>query len=907
MAKKLTEGEKRCLEDYNAYKKENPKPRKNLIKLVKHMNMLNPTANENSWEYIFFDRQLTNEQIDLLLKMKLRKPYYVKNLTKLTGKDLVATAKLVDDICHVGILEYCSAPDGEDMVQLPVFAPGAMETTVMTKERSDAFPEMAPAFLNYVLDLQKKISSVVPMGNALMRAIPVEKAIEHETRKVKYEEISYWLDKAGKSIAVAPCECRKLRVMVDEGTGDLEGDYCINLGHYAESCIRMGKARRITREEAEEIIKTAEKRGAVHQLSNIDGKDFSLFICNCKWDTCMALKTSWYTQSPNLSSSNYVAHVNKEKCVACGGCVEVCPQNAVKLGQKLCERNVTKIHNKEIPNNHLVFGPKHWQKDFLTNRDNVVNETGTSPCKTNCPAHVSVQGYLKKAAQGKYDEALAIIKKENPFPAICGRVCSRYCEDVCTRGDIDSPVAIDEVKRFIAERELNKENRYIPEFYYEKGSGQKIAIIGGGPAGLSCAYYLAVYGHQVTVFDKNPLPGGMMQYGIPSFRLEKEIVQAEIDVLKQMGVEFKCNVNVGKDVTLDQLRNQGYKGFYVAIGAQGSRRLQVEGEDAKGVYAGVDFLNKQPKGLGRVVVIGGGNVAVDCARVAIRNAASTTMISLEKRNELPASEEEVEEALHDGVTTNCGWGPKEILAQDGKVTGIVLKKCLQVKNKVGKFNPIYDEEKIITIECDTIVTAIGQCIEWGDLLKGSHVEVLPNGTAKADHWTYQTNQDDIFVGGDVYTGPRFAIDAIAAGKEGAESLHRFVNKGHSLTLGRVKRDNFKYLDKDNIVFGEYDHHPRQRVKIDETKYKTDKDERDILTEEQVKIETSRCLGCGAARVDENICIGCGLCTTRCHFDAISLSRDHDAFGATYEQLVPAILKEVGRKTGKSLISKLKKD
>lgn len=202
MAKKLTEGERRCLEDYNAYKKENPKPRKNLIKLVKHMNMLNLTANENSWEYIFFDRQLTNEQIDLLLKMKLRKPYYVKDLTKLTGKDLVATDKLVDDICHVGILEYCSAPDGEDMVQLPVFAPGSMETTVMTKERSDAFPEMAPAFLNYVLDLQKKISSVVPMGNALMRAIPVEKAIEHETRKVKYEEISYWLDKAGKSIVV---------------------------------------------------------------------------------------------------------------------------------------------------------------------------------------------------------------------------------------------------------------------------------------------------------------------------------------------------------------------------------------------------------------------------------------------------------------------------------------------------------------------------------------------------------------------------------------------------------------------------------------------------------------------------------------------------------------------------------
>ena len=486
-------------------------------------------------------------------------------------------------------------------------------------------------------------------------------------------------------------------------------------------------------------------------------------------------------------------------------------------------------------------------------------------------------------------------------------MCSRYCEQVCTRGDIDSPVAIDEVKRFIAERELKKENRYLPDFYYEKGSGEKIAIIGAGPAGLSCAYYLAVYGHQVTVFDKNPLPGGMMQYGIPSFRLEKDIVQAEVDVLKQMGVEIKCDVHVGKDITLDDLREEGYKGFYVAIGAQGSRKLNVEGENADGVYAGVDFLKKHDSDLGRVVVIGGGNVAIDCARVAIRNANATVMVSLEKRNELPASEEEVEEALHDGVTTQCGWGPKEILARDGKVTGIVLKRCTQVKNNVGRFNPIFDKEDTLTLECDTIVTAIGQTIVWDDLLKGSNVEVLSNGTAKADNWTYQTGQEDIFVGGDVYTGPRFAIDAIAAGKEGAESLHRFVNKGHSLTLGRVRRDNFKYLDKNNIEFGDYDYNPRQRVKIDETKYKTNQDERGVLTEEQIKIETSRCLGCGAARIDPNICIGCGLCTTRCKFDAIHLSRDHDAFGVTYEKLVPAVLKEVGSKTGKSIISKLKKD
>ena len=350
---------------------------------------------------------------------------------------------MADDLVHIGLLEYNCDEHGVDRVQLPVFAPGCMESTVMTKERTDAFPETAPAFLNYVLELQKLISWAVPMGQALMRAIPVEKAIQGESKRVKYEEISYWLDKAGESIGVAPCECRKLRRMVGEGTADLEFDCCINLGQYAESCIRAGKARRITRQEAEEIILEAERRGAVHQLSNIDGKDFSLFICNCQWDTCMALKTSWYTQSPSLSRSNYLATVETEKCVACGGCVEVCPQNAVKLGQKLCQKNHVEIAETVIPDNKVFFGKEHWQTDFLTNRKNVVPETGTAPCKTNCPAHIAVQGYLKKAGEGKYLEALELIKKENPFPAVCGDVCARFCEQVCTRGDVDQPVAID--------------------------------------------------------------------------------------------------------------------------------------------------------------------------------------------------------------------------------------------------------------------------------------------------------------------------------------------------------------------------------------------------------------------------------------------------------------------------------
>lgn len=905
----FTEGEKKCLKEY--WETCSKTPRKNLIKLVKHINMLNPGATEKSWEYILFDRQLTDEMVNFLLKMKLRHPYYIKDLAVLAGMEIEQTARLVDEMVHIGIIEYTSDDRGIDMVLMPVFAPGSMESTVMEAWRTDKYPEMAPAFLNYVKGLQEKISNFVPMGSALMRAIPVEQAIKDEPKKVKYEEVSYWLDKAGESIAVAPCECRKLRRMCEEGTADMEGDWCISLGKYAESCIRVGKARRITRAEAEDILRRAEERGYVHQLSNVDGPDFSIFICNCSWDTCMALKTSWYTQSPNLSSSNYIADVDREKCAACGECVKVCPQNAVKLGQKLCQKTPVAIRNKDIPNDHIFFGKEHWQPDFLTNRDIVIPETGTSPCKTNCPAHISVQAYIKKAAEGKYREALELIKKDNPFPAMCGRVCARFCEQVCTRGDEDESVAIDEIKKFIAEQDLNAEHRFIPNRLNE--IGKKIAIIGSGPAGLSCAYYLTIYGHDVTVFEKEKKPGGMMQFGMPSFRLEKDVVDAEIDIIRKLGVKIKTGVEVGKDITLDELRKQGYQGFYIAIGAQGGRRLGISGEDGERVLSGIDFLRGSAMGTseklsGDVVVIGGGNVAIDVARSAIRHGGQkVSMYALEPRDELPASQEEILEAEHEKITVNCGWGPKEILMEDGRAKGIILKKCISVKDSDGRFYPRYDESDTITVACDYVLVAIGQSIEWGELLHGTKMELNSNKTAKADSWTYQSAQKDIFVGGDVYTGPKFAIDAIAAGKEGAESLHRFVWEGHSLTLGRVPADNYHYIDKENLMIGEYDNAKRQEPAKDESKVLTFQDERKTFTEEQVKIEAARCLKCGAARVDQNICIGCGLCTTRCKFEAITISKKRDAWGVPYEKLVGAIVKDTAARVGRTIAGPFKKE
>jgi NADPH-dependent glutamate synthase beta subunit-like oxidoreductase len=583
----------------------------------------------------------------------------------------------------------------------------------------------------------------------------------------------------------------------------------------------------------------------------------------------------------------------------------------VKLGQKLCQQKPVKIENKKIPDNHLFFGKENWQPDFLTERDNVVPETGTSPCKTNCPAHISVQGYLKKASEGKYAEALEIIKKENPFPAVCGSVCARFCEQVCTRGDQDEAVAIDEVKKFIAEQDMNANIRFVP--MKKNHEGEKIAVIGAGPAGLSCAYYLAVYGHQVTVFEKEAKAGGMMQFGIPAFRLEKDVVDAEIDVIKALGVEIRTGVEIGKDITLEELRTQGYKGFYVAIGAQGGRKLEIDGEDGDGVISGIDFLRKvamkEMNPLhGKVIVVGGGNVAIDVARTARRfGGEAVSMFCLEDRDHMPAAADEVEEAEEEQILIHCGWGPKEILLENGKVKGIVFKKCLSVKDPDGRFNPRYDENDVKTVACDFVLSAIGQSIQWNHLLAGTKIELNRNNTAKADSWTYQTAQKDVFVGGDAYTGPRFAIDAIAAGKEGAESLHRFVWEGHSLTLGRVKRDNYKYFDKDNLVLPEYNNAKRQKPGRDSSKALSFKDERRTFTAEQVKKETARCLGCGAARVDQNICIGCGLCTTRCEFDAITIARKYDAWGVPYEKLVGAIVKDTVLKVGRTIAGTFKQE
>ncbi len=391
--------------------------------------------------------------------------------------------------------------------------------------------------------------------------------------------------------------------------------------------------------------------------------------------------------------------------------------------------------------------------------------------------------------------------------------------------------------------------------------------------------------------------------------MDKDVIKAEIDIMKEIGVEVRTGVEVGKDVTIQQLRDQGYKGFYVAIGCQGGRLPGIPGETLPGTTTAIEFLHDancgKKKVSGKVVVVGGGNVAIDAARVAMRSGASeVTMLSLETEDIMPASLEERTEAREDGVVLNPGWGPKEVLG-DGKVTGIVFKRCTSVFDKDHRFNPTYDESELITLDANMVIFAIGQTVILKDLLKDTKVEFFRGVYPIADKLTYQTAEPDIFVGGDCFTGPKFAIDAIAAGKEAAESLHRFVQHGH-MTIGRNRRD-FIELDKDNIVVESYDNSSRQDPGVVPVKSKF-AEYHGTLTEEQVRKETARCLKCGASVVDENKCIGCGICTTKCGFDAIHLHRVHPEAShmRTSEDKFGGILPYMIKRTGRILFSKKQK-
>ena len=830
--------------------------RENLIRMCEKINDGHYKITPDCAEYKVFEQWITDDQIAVMLALTSMKPAFVPLIARKAGMSVKRTREILHELTDIGLVVQVVVPKiGLEIYLLPPYTPGIYEFLLINEKFCIAHPEIAYAFHQHATTSQIEHAPNTPMGAGIMRVIPVESAIPADAQQIDNERCSKYIEDNEGHLSVTPCQCRRVRRMMGEGSGDLDEGLCVFMGHVADMFNRTGKGRPVTVAEAKELVAKCDERGCVHQITTLhQGETFA--ICNCMPESCLALGVSQYYNTPDTSKSNYVAEIDQEKCVACGQCTDRCANNAIQMGQKLCA--ITPIEHKhaELPDD-IEWTPEHWNPEHRTNREFIAPE-GTAPCKTACPAHIAVQGYIKLAAQGRYLDALELIKKENPLPAVCGRICNRRCEDECTRGRIDGAVAIDEIKKFIADKELDRDSRFVPKKLYDF-SDKKVAVIGAGPAGLSCAYFLACDNYKVTVFDKNELPGGMLRYGIPSFRLEKTVLDAEIDVLKELGVVFRCGVEVGKDVSIAELRAQGYDAFYLGVGAQKSASLGIPGEELQGVWGGIDFLREVNAGarpaIGkRVAVVGGGNVAMDVARTAARLGAEVTVAYRRKESDMPADPAEVAEAKAEGVKFLFEHKPVEIEGADGKVAALVCE--------AGR------------IECDAILAAVGQRIDLGGLDLGE-LTLDEKGRVQADSFTYQTAQPDIFVGGDAYTGPKFAIDAIAQGKQGAISIHRYVHEGQSLTIGR-DRLSYRAFDKDNVDFDtvrrDNGEALRQMPGKDAAKASTFRDDRKTFSEEQLKAETARCLGCGASFVDPNTCLGCGVCTTRCKFDAIHLRK-----------------------------------
>jgi heterodisulfide reductase subunit A-like polyferredoxin len=541
-------------------------------------------------------------------------------------------------------------------------------------------------------------------------------------------------------------------------------------------------------------------------------------------------------------------YVDIDKCTACGECSKVCPIDVPNLfDEGLRDRKaVFKLYPQAMPSAFAI------------------DKRGTAPCKATCPAHVSIQGYVALINQGKYREALELFKSAHPFPAICGRVCHHPCEGVCTRGDLDEPLAIQHLHRFIADLDLDDKSRYVPQ--PEVKRDERVAVIGSGPAGLTAAYYLAWKGYPVTVFEKLPVAGGMMSVGIPAYRLPRDIIAEEIKVIEEMGVEIRTGVSFGEDITLESLKNEGYRAVFMATGLHLSRRLNVPGEDHEAVLKGVDFLretalgNSVPVGE-RVVVIGGGNVAVDVALTAKRSGGKdVTLVCLEKRDEMPAWDYEIEEALEEGIKIVNSLGPTRFMVEAGRFAGVEFKRCTSVFDENGRFNPAYDESDISSVEADTAIVAIGQAADLG-FAEAQDIAVSPQGGLKADPVTLETPLDGVFAGGDVFYGPKSVVDAVNCGKEAAESIHRYIN-GLDVREGRDKEWSYEKPETEGL-----DKAARVAMRTLPVEGREGSFGEIALgyTEDEARQEARRCLECG-------ICSECYQCVSACLAGAIDHSQ-----------------------------------
>ncbi|MGD2185275.1 MAG: FAD-dependent oxidoreductase [Desulfobacterales bacterium] len=565
----------------------------------------------------------------------------------------------------------------------------------------------------------------------------------------------------------------------------------------------------------------------------------------------------------------YPRYVDLNRCTGCGDCLDVCPVQV-------------------LGNEHKAI----YLRDGVQPQCAVIDKIGLAPCSHACPAGIHVQGYIALIAQGRFQEALDLVREAIPFPGICGRICTHPCEINCRRNEVDEPVAIRQLKRFVADWELKKTQkakRKRSKISSPNVDAKRVAVVGAGPAGLTAAYYLALNNHRVTVFEKLPVAGGMMAVGIPSYRLPKDILNAEIRAIEEMGVEIKTGVIFGKDVGIKKLRSEGYSAIFLSTGLHGSRKLGVVGENLSGVFDGVSFLRdvalgKKVSVAKKLIVVGGGNVAIDVALTARRlGSKAVTIVCLETQEEMPAREYEIKEALEAGVEiVNC-FGPSRFLGKNSKITGIEFKRCTCVFDDECNFNPQYDENEISTLEAEAVMIAIGQQSDV-DFSEEEKITRSPQGGIQADPLTLQTSIPWVFAGGDAVYGPKTVIEAIASGKQAAESIDRYLNQhapdedrtdqwsdeilSNNAKNGQLSNDQIQNLSQMSVSerpMKEAELVPKPRLSMPvlpiEERLRSFSEVELGFSEEQAIEEAQRCLACGP-------CSECMACDQACKAGAI---------------------------------------
>ncbi len=530
-----------------------------------------------------------------------------------------------------------------------------------------------------------------------------------------------------------------------------------------------------------------------------------------------------------------IKQIDDAKCVGCGVCVNSCSMDVLRLNQFLIEK-------EEI-----------------------------TPCRSACPAGVNMRGYIYLLTQGKLEEAMNLIREELPLPAVTGHVCFHPCEKECARKEVDEAVNINALERYVADYWLQEKAKPAFRIYL-----RKVAIIGSGPAGLAAAYDLVKLGYPVTVFEAQPLLGGMLRTGIPEYRLPGNILDAQVNYIEGLGVDFKTGVCFGKDLTLGGLKKKEYQAVLFAIGAQQSRKMEIDGAQLPDVLWGLDFLRdvrlkRKVRIKDRVVVIGGGNVAIDAALTALRlGAKDVRIVCLERREEMPAHEEAIKTAMDEGVDLSVSWGPKRVVGDRKSVKGIELVRCLEVFDKTGKFKPSFEEETTRSMETDMVIFAIGESTDLDALPREMKTH---NNHILADPVTLETSLPGVFAAGVAVSGPGSVVEAIASGKKAAVSIDRYL-RGEDLRAGRdagvnvVKKPPREGVEK----------RPRQAIPLlpvdqrksnfNEIKMGFDKD--------RAEQEERRCMACGSRAFITYLedCMTCYTCERDCPEKAIFVSPEH---------------------------------